>query len=102
MYGHRMNSPEASPTPAATTPGPINGHRRAGGSGKSRVWNGGSEVADMSTLLVVDTLLVVLSTPKPTSRLRQSTLSCSSLQLAQQRRRHSGVGAQMRPITTRH
>src|SRR5215217_6545468 len=36
MYGQRMNSPDARPTPAATTPGPITRHVERGGSGTSR------------------------------------------------------------------
>src|SRR5918996_5076479 len=35
MYGYRMNSPEARPTPAATTPGPMIRHVERGGSGRS-------------------------------------------------------------------
>src|ERR671914_1933701 len=36
MNGNRMNSPEASPTPAATTPGPMIRHHDRGGLGSSR------------------------------------------------------------------
>src|ERR671918_369011 len=36
MYGNRMNSPEAMPTPAATTPGPTIRQVDRGGRGKSR------------------------------------------------------------------
>ena len=36
MYGHRMNSPDERPTPAATTPGPTMRQRLVGGSGRSR------------------------------------------------------------------
>src|SRR5262245_30044458 len=36
MKGQRMNSPDESPTPAATTPGPTIRQRSDGGSGRSR------------------------------------------------------------------
>src|SRR5690349_19954935 len=36
-----MNSPEARPTPAPTTPGPMTRHSERGGSGTSRVETGG-------------------------------------------------------------
>ena len=42
MYGHRMNSPDERPTPAATMPGPTMRQALAGISGKSRTTRSGS------------------------------------------------------------
>jgi hypothetical protein len=42
MYGHRMNSPDASPTPAPTRPGPMIRQILAGASGRSAVFGIGS------------------------------------------------------------
>jgi hypothetical protein len=41
MYGQRMNSPEASPTPAPTMPGPTMRQVFVGGSGRSRTCGAG-------------------------------------------------------------
>ena len=60
-----MNSPEASPTPAATTPGPISGHRRDGGSGRSGSGMGAANWWTPPLLLVVDAPMVVMLLPSP-------------------------------------
>ena len=69
MYGYRMNSPEARPTPAATTPGPMIRHVERGGSGRSRCSGAGRcRVGKASTTEELDaySLRADMTTPSST------------------------------------
>src|SRR3954452_11218913 len=70
MYGQRMNSPEASPTPAPTMPGPMIFQVFVGGSGRSRTCGAGRFFVGRANLpwslvLVSAIGLLTSSTPCP-------------------------------------